>query len=94
MSVPKDHHLLPAFYLRGFCNGELHEGEAHEDNPKRCRVFIHDRDRGKCRGRGVKNVAVERHFYSADTPGGGRDPEPEKMLGVLETRASLIVRGL
>ena len=94
MSVPKDHHLLPAFYLRGFCDGELHKGEGHEDNPKRCRVFIHDRVRGKCRGRGVKNVAVERHFYSADTPGGGRDPESEEKLGVLETRASRIIRGL
>lgn len=94
MSAPKNHHLLPAFYLRGFCNGELHKGEAHEDRPKRCRVFIHDRDRGECRGPGVRNVAVERHFYSADTPEGEQDPEPEKKLGVLETRASRVIRGL
>lgn len=94
MSSPKDHHLLPAFYLRGFCNGETHKGQAHEDAPKRCRVFIHDRDRGECRGRGVKNVAVERHFYSADTPESGRDSEPEEKLGVLETRAARVTRGL
>lgn len=94
MSVPKDHHLLPAFYLRGFCNGESHKGESHEGNKKRCRVFIYDRPRGKCRARGVKNVAVERHFYSADTPEGGRDPEPEQKLGVLETQAARIIQGL
>jgi len=72
----------------------MHKGESHEDDPTRCRVFIHDRERGECRARGVKNIAIERLFYSADTLEGGRDPEPEEKLSVLETRAARITRNL
>jgi hypothetical protein len=94
MSTPKDHHLLPAFYLRGFCNKDLHAKENHEKDPSRCRVWIYDRTQNRCRVRGVKNVAVKRHFYSADTPEGGRDPTPERMLSVLEGKAASIVKSL
>ena len=94
MSVPKRHHLLPAFYLRGFCDKGLHEKEDHESNPNRCRVWIHDRTQGSVRVSGVANVAVEKHFYSADVPGGGRDPEPEQKLSVLEGKAAGIIRAL
>ncbi len=75
MTVPKNHHLLPEFYLRGFCNQILHEAEDHKSNASRCRVWIYDRTQDQWRERGVKNVAVEKHFYSADTPEGGRDAD-------------------
>lgn len=80
--------------MRGFCNQELHEAEDHKSNPSRCRVWIYDRTRDQYRERGVKNVAVERHFYSADTPEGGRDAEPERQLSVLEGKAARIIRSL
>jgi Protein of unknown function (DUF4238) len=94
MTVPKRHHLLPEFYLRGFCNQALHEAEDHKSNPSRCRVWIYDRTQDQYRERGVKNVAVERHFYSADTLEGGRDAEPERQLSVLEGKAARIIRSL
>ena len=65
MTSPKNHHLLPEFYLRAFCNQESQEAEDHKSNPSRCRVWIYDRTRDQCCERGVKNVAVEKHFYSA-----------------------------
>ncbi len=94
MSVPKRHHLLPAFYLRGFCNSDLHEKEDHESHPGRCRLWIYDQRQSSVRVSSVANVAVEKHFYSADVPGGGRDPEPEQQLSVLEGHASRIIRDL
>lgn len=94
MSAAKDHHLLPAFYLRGFCNKELHEEEGHDKEPSRCRVWIHDLTTNGLRERGVKNVAVERHFYSAQAPGGALDPKPEGKLSVLEGRAAKVIRSL
>lgn len=94
MSVPKRHHLLPAFYLHGFCDKDLHQKEDHENRPNRCRVWIYDRTQDSVRVGGVANVAVEKHFYSADIPGGGRDPEPEQKLSVLEGEAARIIQAL
>lgn len=94
MSEPKTHHLLPEFYLRGFCDKELHEKENHEEEPSRCRVWIHDQTQNRRSVRGVKNVATEKYFYSADTPEGGRDPEPERKLSILEGKAASVIKGL
>ena len=94
MPVPKNHHLLPEFTEAAQVDQELHEAEDHKSNPSRCRVWIYDRTRNQYRERGVKNVAVERHFYSADTPEGGRDAEPERQLGMLEGKAARIIRSL
>jgi hypothetical protein len=76
MSEPKNHHLLPRFYLSGFCNKVIHAREEHDRDRSRCRVWVHDRERGQIRERGVKKLSVERHYYSADTPDSGRDPHP------------------
>lgn len=94
MSAPKNQHLLPRFYLSGFCNPEVHRREGHERDKSRCRVWTHDKEQGRIRERGVKNLSVERHYYSADTPGGGRDAEPERVLAGLEDRAARVIRGL
>ena len=94
MAAPKNHHLLPAFYLRGFCNREIHERENHARDQKRCSVWVYDETRQTCGKRGVKNVATERHFYSADMPEGGHDPEPERRLSALESQAAPIIKGL
>lgn len=100
MSQPKNHHLLPASYLRGFCDRRRHEKENHDEDWRgRCSVYVHDRRRPQegppeCRKRGLNNVASERHFNSADVPGGGRDAEPEQKLGVLDGHAADILRNL
>lgn len=101
MNEPKNHHLLPAFYLQGFCDRRRHRKEGHDQNPRNlCNVYVHDRERPpdeqgrKCRLRGVNNVAVKKHFNSADVPGGGRDAEPEMKLAIIDGHASRILRDL
>lgn len=94
MSEPKNHHLLPGFYLRGFCNPEVHEREEHERDRSRCWVWAYDKERGRPRRRGVKTLSVERHYYSADAPDGERDSQPERTLARIEGNASQVIRSL
>jgi len=98
LTVPKKHHLLPRFYLSGFCNPEIHKGEDHERDRSRCRVWVHDKEasaeQDAVRERGVKNLSVERHYCSADLPTGGRDAEPERLLSKVEDQAARITRNL
>jgi hypothetical protein len=42
----------------------------------------------------VKTLTVRRHYYSSDTPGGGRDARPEKALAELEDRVAPILKSL
>lgn len=39
-------------------------------------------------------MSTEKHYYSAEAPGGMLDPEPEKALAGLESRAAPIIKGL
>lgn len=94
MSDPKDHHLLPGFYLRGFCNPEVHGREKHERDRSRCWVWVYDKEQGRPRKRGVTTLSVERHYYSADAPYGRRDAQPERTLARIEGNASQVIRSL
>src|SRR5215210_7559007 len=94
MTDPKDHHLLPRFYLSGFCHKEIHAKENHDSDKSRCRVWVHDERRSEIRQRGVKNLSVERHYYSADVSGGGRDAAPEKALADIEDQAARVIKKL
>ena len=95
---PKNHHLLPRFYLSGFCNPNIHKAENHERDRSRCRVWVHDKeaDEGQTpiRQRGVKNLSVKRHYYSVDTVNGVQDAKPERVLADVEGGAAAIIRSL
>lgn len=92
-SEPKNHHILPRFYLGGFCDKEVHAREDHEHDRSRCRVWAYDREQDRIRERGIKKLSTRRHYYSADAPDGGRDTSPEKILAGVEDRAARILRG-
>lgn len=81
MSVPKRHHYLPQFYLKGFSvAGQLR---------------VYDREKGEIRKQGPKTVAVEKGFYAVRGPGGELDyAEVEKRLGVVESQAAPAIRKL
>lgn len=94
MSEPKNHHLLPKFYLSGFRHKELHASEDHSSDKSRWFVWVYDKEQGRIRRAGVKNLSTERHYYSADVPGGSRDARPEKALARVEDYAARVIRGL
>lgn len=93
MNQPKKHHLLPQFYLRGFCNPEVHAREDHDREPSRCAVWVHDKQEDLVRQRGAKNLSVESHYYSAVTMD-GPDAKPETVLAGIEDRAARVIRDL
>ena len=96
LSEPKNHHLLPRFYLSGFCDSQSRSRESYKRQGGRpqCRVWVHDRQQGCIEERSVKTLTVRRHYYSSDTPGGGRDARPEKALAELEDRVAPILKRL
>ncbi|QIN78290.1 DUF4238 domain-containing protein [Rubrobacter marinus] len=92
MSEPKNHHLLPRFYLSGFCDPEDQRSKGRSRD--QCRLWVHDWQQGCIEERTIKKLTVRRHYYSADTRGGGRDAGPEKVLAELEDRVAPILRSL
>lgn len=80
MSNPKRHHFLPRFYLSGFSRGDY--------------VSVFERDSGEYRVQPIKDTAVIKHYYSAESAEGKKDPAIEKALSDLETEASAIIRKL
>lgn len=91
MGEPKAHHLLPRFYLKGFRDPE---DRRTNGGAARDRVWVHDREHGCIEARNIKRLTVRRHYYSADTRGGGRDATPEKALANFEDRVAPILRDL
>jgi hypothetical protein len=81
VSVPKKHHYLPQFYLRGFCPaGDL---------------WLYDREKGKCHKSRPKAVAFRKGFYAAQGTDGELDyAEVEERLGVVERQAAPVIRKL
>ena len=81
MSVPKKHHYLPQFYLKGFCPaGDL---------------WVHDRERDASRKLTPKTVAVKKGFYAVRGPEGELDyAEVEGRLGKVESQAAPAIRKL
>lgn len=88
--------MLPRLYLNGFCAPAIHCREKHDEDNKRsrCRVWVHDRQIEEVKERGTKNLSTYRHFYSAETPAGSHDAEPEQALAEIETKAAPIIKGL
>lgn len=79
MSVPKRHHYLPRFYLRGFCPSDD--------------LWVYDREKGECRKSQPKTVAVKKGFYAVQHPDGVKDyEEVEKRLGVIENYAAPVIK--
>ncbi len=94
MNSQKSHHTLPRFYLSGFCDREIHSLEDHERDRSRCRVWVHDKEQGRVRQRGVKKLTAATHFYSLEAPDGKTDASPEEALSRLESAAAPIIRNL
>ena len=92
--MPKRQHLLPKFYLAGFCNPETHAKEGHRRGGDDCVLWVHDRDRGEVRRRGAKKLTVRTHYYSAETPDGVPDTSPEEVLAGIEGRAAPVISRL
>lgn len=58
MGVPRQHHILPEFYLAGFTNTGTRKGYLH----------VFDYKRAKCFRAKPKDVAIERDFYRIYEP--------------------------
>src|SRR5215217_2573068 len=59
MSEPRQHHILPEFYLAGFTDTGTRDGTLH----------VFDYRRGKRYRSKPRQVARERDFYRVDVPG-------------------------
>lgn len=81
MSVPKRHHFLPEFYLKGFCTaGEL---------------WVYDLERNEYNKRRPERVGIRKGFYTIEDQHGNKDhAEVEKRLSVIENDAALVIRQL
>lgn len=81
MSVPRKHHYLPEFYLKGFCPN------AH--------LWVYDREKGESRKLYPETAAIRKGFYTVEGPEGERDHrEVERRLGVVENQAAPAIRKL
>ncbi len=94
MSAPKRQHLLPKFYLRGFCNHESHKKDTHRQIGDSCWVWVHDREQGVILRRGIKKLSTQTHYYSTETPTGEPDTSPEEVLAGIEGRVAPVIARL
>lgn len=79
-NVPKKHHFLPEFYLRGFCRDSslwTYDLEKDQYDPRRPEIF-----------------GIKKHFYSITDSEGKRDPHVEKQLAKVEGRVAPVFRRL
>ncbi len=80
MSIPKRHHYLPEFYLRGFCSGET--------------LWLFDRERNQMRQQTPANTAVRSYYYAFDEPAGSRNTQIEALLSRVESDAKPCLEAL
>lgn len=80
MSVPKRHHILPEFYLEGFCL----EGT----------LWLYDRELDEYREQTPRNTTVQAHYYSFRDESGELVTGIESALAEIEGQASPIVEKL
>jgi len=74
----KRHHYLPEFYLDGFVNP--HNGPY---------MWVYEKGDPKIRKASVKDVAVQKHYYSFVTPEGQKDSETfENFLAFIENNVA------
>jgi hypothetical protein len=84
LSVPKKHHYLPEFHLKGYC--------------PTADLWVYDREKDERRKMHPQTAAIRRDFYTVEGPDGKRDhAEVERRLGVSRTLSTrhtvLLCRG-
>jgi hypothetical protein len=84
MSEPKQHHTVPAGYLRGF--GAI--------SRRQLRVHVFDTSSGKWRQQVPEKVASQNRFYAVDLPGVDPNFVEKRILGPLDNRVPPLIRGL
>jgi hypothetical protein len=77
MSDPKRHHILPEFYLDGFCT----EGT----------LWLYDRELAEYRRQTPKNTTVQTHYYSFTDESGDLETGLESALAEVEGRTKPII---
>jgi hypothetical protein len=77
MSLPKRHHYLPQFYLRGFCRGNV--------------FWIFDRETGEYRSQTPIYTTVQTHFYSIRYEDGSKDHRLEQLLSQVESSVAPVI---
>lgn len=82
-SIARAHHYVPQFYLAGFTNSGSKDG----------RLYAHDYQQLKTWASNPANVGFERDYYRLDLPD-QRPDELERVLGLIEGPASVILKGV
>jgi hypothetical protein len=80
MSIPRAHHYLPQFYLRGFSREN--------------RLWVYDRYKNEYRNQTPKNIAVERDYYTVTDEKGEKKTDIEKFFSVIEGKASPVIQNV
>ena len=70
MTLPKRHHYLPQFYLKGFCRNE--------------HLWVYDREKNEIRRQTPINTAIQTHYYSFENKDGEKNTEIESFLSEIE----------
>ena len=77
MSVPKRHHILPEFYLDGFCSEGM--------------LWLYDRELDEYRRQTPRNTAVQTHYYSFTDESGDLETGLESALAEIEGQTRPII---
>ena len=80
MSVPRLHHYLSQFYLKGFTRDDM--------------LWVYDRQKDAYRSQHPKKTAAINDFYSIEGEDGELDPELEIKLSHIEAKAKPIIAAL
>jgi hypothetical protein len=83
VNVPRHHHYIPRFHLRGFGSGANDEV-----------LWRYDKKYDTFAKRGVGGSAFEEDYYTWRAPDGSSDTEFEALFGKLETMAAPIIKKL
>lgn len=75
--IPKRHHFLPQFYLRGFSREDF--------------VWLYDHEKKQYRCQPIRNTAVIAHYYTASSESEEPDYSIESLLSQFEGRAKPVI---
>lgn len=78
MSIPRAHHYLPQFYLKGF---------SCED-----RLWVYDRYQKEFREQTPKNLAVVNDYYTFKDANGNKNTDLETFFAAIEGKASPVIK--
>lgn len=80
MTFPKRHHILPRFYLDGFCKDGL--------------LWVYDRQVDEFRKQSPINTAVITHYYTIEDEKGEKQSGVETILSQIESLAKPVIEKL